>query len=282
MGEAAAALAAATARLTANSATPRLDAEVLLAHALGIERAALLLDLPRLAVPDAFAALIDRRADGEPVAYITGYRDFWTLRLAVGPGVLIPRPDSETLIEAALDACADRAPTRILDLGCGPGTLLLAALSEWPDARGLGMDASDTALGYAARNATATGMARRATWMQGDWTVPGWLAALGGTFDLILSNPPYVEADAVLMRDVAGYEPGAALFAGADGLDAYRIIIPALPMLLVPGGVAVVEVGAGQAPAVIELARGTGLAAATRADLGGHDRAVILTRETAA
>ena len=138
-----AALAAATRRLAAVSDTPRLDAELLMAHALGTTREQLLLRHLDDSAPATFASLIDRRLTHEPVAYITGTRDFWTISLTVGPGVLIPRPDSETLIEAAVEHFAGRAPATILDLGTGPGTLLLAALAEWPDAYGLGIDESD-------------------------------------------------------------------------------------------------------------------------------------------
>ncbi len=137
-------------------------------------------------VPAAFDALVERRMTHEPVAYITGRRAFWTIDLLVGPGVLVPRADSETLIEAAVDHFAGRAPARILDLGTGPGTLLLAALAEWPDATGLGIDASAQALGYARRNGRALGMADRVGWARGDWT-----AGIDGPFDLILANPLY-------------------------------------------------------------------------------------------
>ena len=267
----AAALAAATATLGAVSDTPRLDAELLLAHALGIERERLLLDGDRLPVPDAFAGLIARRAAHEPVAYILGYRDFWSIRLHVGPGVLIPRPDSETLIEAALAHCPDRAaPLRILDLGTGPGTLLLAALSEFPGAHGLGIDASDVALDYARRNAETLGLADRALFRKGDWA-----EGLSGTFDLILCNPPYVESDARLDRQVADFEPAAALFAGPDGLDDYRRIVPVLPGLLSPDGLAVLEIGHSQAPAVGQLVEEAGMRWQCRQDLGGRDRAIL-------
>ena len=154
MSRLARALARATAQLGETSDTPRLDAEVLMAAALGIGRDRLILDPPNVAAPDAFAGMVERRCAGEPVAYITGQRAFWTIDLEVGPGVLIPRPDSETLIVAAVEHFADTAgPVRILDLGTGPGTLLLAALDEWPKATGIGVDASPAALTYAQRNA---------------------------------------------------------------------------------------------------------------------------------
>jgi release factor glutamine methyltransferase len=266
-----AAINAATARLGAVSDTPRLDAELLMAHALGIERDRLLLDGDRLTVPDRFARLIERRMAHEPVAYIVGYRDFWTIRLGVGPGVLIPRPDSETLIEATLEHYPDTtAPLRILDLGTGPGTLLLAVLSEFPEARGLGIDASDVALGHARSNARALGLADRAAFQLGDWT-----NGLDGEFDLILCNPPYVESDALLDRQVADFEPASALFAGKDGLDDYRRILPMLPARLASYGLAVLEIGANQRDAVSRLAEGEGLQTTCRRDLGGRDRAIL-------
>jgi len=269
-----AALREAAARLAAVSDTPRLDAELLMAHALGVERPALLLDPARYAVPVDFDALIERRMAHEPVAYIVGYRDFWTIRLKVGPGVLIPRPDSETLIEAALSRIGDRgAPLRLLDLGTGPGTLLLALLSEFPEAVGLGVDASPVALALAGENARALGVADRAAFREGDWAVD-----VAGDFDLVLCNPPYIADSEELMRDVADHEPTGALFAGADGLADYRRIIPDLPRLLAPGGLAVLEIGHRQRISVSELAEAAGFAVACRQDLGGRDRALLLTR----
>lgn len=273
MSDVAAALRDAARRLADVSDTPRLDAELLMAHALGIERQALLLDPARYAVPAAFAARVERRMAHEPIAYIVGHRDFWTIRLAVGPGALIPRPDSETLIEAAVRHFGDRGPGHILDLGTGPGTLLLAALAEWPDARGLGIDASDAALDYARGNAAALGMAVRAAFRTGDWA-----AGVTGPFDLILCNPPYIAETEMLMADVADHEPTSALFAGADGLDDYRRILPDLPRILAPGGAAILEIGHTQRISVSELARAAGFAVACKQDLGGRDRALLLTR----
>ncbi len=270
-GEIRATLAIATALLTPVSDTPRLDAELLMAHALGIEREALLLDPARYETPARFAALLTRRLAHEPIAYILGYRDFWTIRLAVGPGVLIPRADSETLIEAMVEHCRDRsAPLRILDLGTGPGTLLLAALAEFPQAHGLGIDISGVALDYARNNAQALGLADRAMFQIGDWA-----AGLGGAFDFILCNPPYVASDAVLDPQVAQFEPGGALFAGSDGLNDYRCILPMLPRLLAPNGAAIIEIGASQRAAVAALAQAAGLRIECKQDLGGRDRALI-------
>ena len=267
-----AAIAEATRQLEPVSDTPRLDADLLMAHALGITRDALLLGRLDDAAPEGFAALVARRSTHEPIAYITGTRAFWTIDLAVGPGVLIPRPDSETLIETALAWFADRAPQRILDLGTGPGTLLLAALAEWPAAQGLGIDASETALGYARRNAEALGMTTRAAFRIGDWT-----SGIEGTFDLILANPPYIGTAEPLPPQVLDHEPAEALFAGADGLDDYRRIVPALPALLAPGGAAILEIGWTQADAVSLLGQERGLAPNVYKDMGGRPRVVRLT-----
>lgn len=272
MSEVGAALREAALRLATVSDTPRLDAELLMAHALGAERQTLLLDPARFAVPAAFDALVERRMAHEPVAYIVGYRDFWSIRLTVGPGLLIPRPDSETLIEAAVEHFRDHGPARVLDLGSGPGTLLLAALAEWPEAHGLGIDESEKAVDWAERNAADLGMAERARFRVGDWT-----AGLDGPFDLILCNPPYIAESEALMPDVAEHEPPGALFAGADGLDDYRRIIPDLPRLIAPGGAAVLEIGATQRAAVAELAESAGFSVQGRRDLGGRDRALLLT-----
>ncbi|PQM29308.1 peptide chain release factor N(5)-glutamine methyltransferase [Sphingopyxis lindanitolerans] len=260
-------------RLADVSETPRLDAELLMAHALGVERQALLLDPSRFAVPEGFAALVERRMRREPVAYIVGHRDFWTIRLAVAPGLLIPRPDSETLIEAAVAYFGADAPRRILDLGSGPGTLLLAALAEWPEATGVGIDESATAVDWAVRNAADLAMDERARFRLGDWT-----SGLEGPFDLILCNPPYIADSEALMPDVVDHEPAGALFAGADGLDDYRRILPDLPRLLAPGGAAILEIGHRQLILVSELAEAAGFTARSRRDLGGRDRAVVLTR----
>lgn len=256
------ALGAAAARIA------RLDAEVLLAHLLGCTRGELLLRPEREVDAAAFEALVARRAGGEPVAYIIGVREFWSLPLRVTPDVLIPRPDSETIVEAAL-ACGPRA--RVLDLGTGSGALLLAVLSEWPGASGVGVDARAAALAVARGNAEALGLAVRADFRLGDWG-----AGLQERFGLILCNPPYVEADAVLAPDVRDFEPASALFAGADGLEEYRRIVPQLPGLLEGGGVAVLEIGHAQAGAVLEMARAVGLAGEVRRDLAGRDRALVL------
>jgi release factor glutamine methyltransferase len=267
------ALAKAARRLAPRSGTPRLDAELLMAHALGIEREALLLDGKGYEAPASFEALLARREAGEPVAYITGRRAFWTVELEVGPGVLVPRPDSETLIEAALAHFGEAGPSRILDLGTGPGTLLLATLDQWPRSTGLGVDSSDAALRYARRNAERLGLAPRADFRPGDWA-----AGIEEPFDLILCNPPYVESAADLPRDVAQWEPPEALFAAADGLSDYRRLAPDIPRLLAPGGLACLELGAGQRQSVAALFEGRGLTLSSRRDLGGIERCLLLSR----
>jgi release factor glutamine methyltransferase len=266
---AAAALSAAAKQLASVSDTARLDAELLMAHALGVERNALLLDPGRYSPPSSFDALLDRRLAHEPVAYILGYRDFWTVWIAVGPGALIPRPDSEALIEAAVAHFGDTGPRTILDLGTGPGTLLLAALDHWPNATGVGIDTSDAALGYAWGNATRIAPGR-AEIRHGDWAT-----GVDARFDLVLTNPPYVETGAALDPQVRLYEPTEALFAGTDGLNAYRRLLPQIPALLAPGGFAIVEIGASQRAAVTALAEAQGFTVTCRKDLGGHDRALV-------
>lgn len=266
------ALATASRQLATFSETPRLDAELLMAHALGIPRERMLLFQLDAFVPEAFAALLGRRLAHEPIAYITGTRAFWTIELAVGPGVLVPRADSETLLEGAAEHFAVRPPARILDLGTGPGTLMLAALAEWPGAVGLGVDQSEEALCFARRNAVALGMDDRAVFVRGDWA-----AEITGTFDLILANPPYIGTAESLPREVLAHEPSGALFAGADGLAAYRTIVPDLARLVAPGGVAILEIGATQAEAVSALLAKQGFNVAVRHDLGGNARALIAT-----
>ena len=264
------ALVDAAGRLAAVSDSARLDAELLMAHALGIAREAMLLSKGDEPIPEAFATLLERRLASEPVAYITGRRAFWTIELEVGPGVLIPRPDSETLIEAAIAHFGETKPRRILDLGTGPGTLLLAALDEWPQATGLGIDASEAALAIAHRNGHA-----RAEFRLGDWA-----AGIAKRFDLVLCNPPYVEAGADLPPDVARYEPDAALYAGADGLDCYRALAPQLGGLLAPGGIVCLEIGAGQQKQVETLMAAEGFTIESRTDLNGIVRCLVLRIDT--
>ncbi|MGF7155147.1 peptide chain release factor N(5)-glutamine methyltransferase [Novosphingobium gossypii] len=261
-------------RLAETSDTARLDAEVLMAHVLGVTRSQLLLSWMREPAPAGFAALVDRRAAHEPVAYITGKAEFYGLELDVTPATLIPRGDTETLVEAARRALTDRPPARILDLGTGTGALLLAALSLWPEAEGVATDRSPDALTVAQTNAARH--APTARLVLADWTKAGWSADLG-RFDLILTNPPYVEDDARLDTSVRGFEPAGALFSGPEGLDDYRALVPQLPGLLAPGGVAMVEIGWRQAEAVAAIGAETGLSSTVHRDLGGRDRVVAFS-----
>jgi len=266
------ALSRATQQLSSTSDTPRLDAELLMAAALGVGRDRLILDNPRGESPPAFFDFIERRRAGEPVAYITGHRAFWTVDLEVGPGALVPRPDSETLIAAAVEHFSGKpGPRRILDLGTGPGTLLLAALDEWPDANGVGIDASDAALSYARRNADRLGMARRA-----DFRIGNWAEGVGERFDLILCNPPYVAAGAETGPGVADFEPAEALFAGPEGLDDYRRLAPEIGRLLASGGLAAIEIGFDQAESAAELFRQQGLSPSVALDLADRPRALLI------
>lgn len=254
---------------------PRREARLLLAHALGVAPSMLLDEDRELSEPVAFASLVARRVRREPLARITGRRGFWTLDLAVSADTLIPRPDSETLIEAALLALPEpHAPLAVLDLGTGTGCLLLAFLAERPRAWGLGIDRSVGAARLAAANASANGLAERSTFLVADWAAP-----LGGRFDLVLANPPYIPGGDIagLMPEVALYEPGSALDGGADGLDAYRSLARALPGLLAPDGIAILELGQGQAPAVCGLMSEAGLdVQGLRADLNDVERALLL------
>ncbi|URD60103.1 peptide chain release factor N(5)-glutamine methyltransferase [Sphingomonas sp. KRR8] len=266
------ALADAARTLAPFSDTARLDAELLMAEALGIDRDRLLLNPPDRPVPERFAAMVERRRAGEPVAYITGRRAFWNIELHVGPGVLIPRPDSETLIAAALEHFEGREPpARILDLGTGPGTLLLAALDLWPGATGLGIDASRRALSYASANARRLGFDGRTEWRLGDWAV-----GVDECFDLILCNPPYVATDADLGPGVAEHEPAEALFAGPQGLDDYRRIAPQIGRLLCPHGLAAIEIGFDQADSAAALFEAEGLDVRLARDLADRPRALLV------
>lgn len=250
---------------------PRLDARLLLGHAAGLSREALLREPLRRVDPAPYQALLARRGAREPLALILGRQEFWSLEFEVSAATLIPRADSETVIEAAVASLPDRSRVRrILDLGTGTGCLLLAALTEFPDAWGLGVDRASEATALAARNARALGLAARAAFLCDDWD-----SALSARFDLVLSNPPYIpSADvATLMPEVAQHEPARALDGGADGLDAYRRILAALPRLLTLDGVAVLELGLGQAgPAAALVGRTVGF----RNDLGGIPRAMVV------
>lgn len=234
---------------------PRAEARLLLEAATGMGRSRLLAH-PEQPVADSdaerFQGWIARRAAREPAAYILGRCEFWSLSFRVGPGVLVPRADSETMIEAVTRAFPDRAaPLRVLDLGVGSGCLLLSVLHHFVNARGLGIDASERALAYACANAAALGLDARAELRRADFR-----KGVAGTYDIVLSNPPYIPSAeiATLDAEVAGHEPREALDGGPDGLDAYRTILSALPGLLAPEGAAFLEVGAGQAAEVAVLA----------------------------
>lgn len=263
--------------------TPRLDARLLVQHALGLDHAGLLIAGNAEVAPaerDAVAALAARRLAHEPVSRILGRRGFWTLDLALSPATLDPRPDTETVVEAALDIIGDRRlPWRVLDLGTGTGCLLLALLDALPNATGLGIDRSAEAVETASANAQRLGFAGRARFQVGDWT-----RGLGCAFDLVVSNPPYIpDGDiAGLAPEVRDFDPWAALAGGADGLDAYRAIAGGLADVLVPGGRAVFELGAGQADAVAALfAAGGFTVLPPRADLAGIARALPVRRPPA-
>ena len=222
-------------------------------------------------------SFVSRRASHEPFAYIAGEREFWSLPFRVSPATLIPRPDTETVIETALDHFHARrifAP-RILDLGCGSGCILLALLSELPEATGIGVDISEDARRIAEGNAATLGLAGRASFRVGNWA-----EGIHDSFDLIVSNPPYIPDGeiATLEPDVALFEPHTALSGGLDGLDAYRTLVRTAPPLLTANGALAFEIGAGQLNAVTDLLRGVGLDIVdVRADLGGIPRCMIAT-----
>jgi release factor glutamine methyltransferase len=246
----------------AGSDTARLDARLLWDYAQGEGD-----------VLQRFEALVRRREAREPVAYILGRKEFWSLDFEVGPGVLVPRPDTETLIEEALRIVPDRsAPLRIADLGAGSGAILIAALTEFPNATGVGLESSPEAFGWASRNALRL-MPERAEMRLAEWD------KAEGPFDLVLSNPPYIPSMEIesLQPDVSRFEPGAALDGGTDGLSAYRALAELLPGLLRPGGHALLEIGLGQAQAMeklfpqLEILR-------IAPDLSGVPRCVILRK----
>lgn len=257
---------------------PRADSALLLAAALGASRVEVATSPERPLSPAEamrFRGYMARRAQGEPVSRILGRREFWSLELEIGPAVLDPRPDTETVVEAALAAAGDRARSlALLDLGTGSGCILLALLSELPQARGVGVDRSPAALAIARRNADRLGLGGRARFVAADWSAP-----LAARFDLIVSNPPYVRRDEIdaLTPEVAKYDPRLALDGGADGLDAYRRLAAALPGLLARGGAAAVEVGRGQTLEVATLLEAGGLAVREiRSDLSGVPRCIVV------
>ena len=268
------AIRAAAERLSETTDTARIDAELLMAHALGVSRSDMLLRHTADSAPAIYDELIESRARHEPVAYITGAQEFFGREFIVTPDVLIPRGDSEVLVDVALELAPDAK--RVLDLGTGSGCLLISALAELPEAEGVGIDASLAATAVAAANAARLGVADRAHILHASWRADDWAADLGG-FDLIVCNPPYVETTADLDPDVREYEPSSALFAGSDGLDDYRILIPQIRPLMRDNSIALFEIGASQAREVFEIAKENGFEAQIRPDLAGRDRVAILT-----
>ena len=275
---------AAVALTAAGIDNARFEARLLLAHAAGVTIEWLVAhgdEASPPAVVEALRALTARRIRREPMAYVVGEREFWGLPFKVSPAVLVPRPDSETLIEAALALMPGRTePWRIVDLGVGSGCLLLTLLREFPNARGVGMDASAEALSVAQANAEALGVDARTRLVAGDWRHQGWAGQLGGPFDLLVSNPPYIETAAIdgLMPEVARFEPRLALDGGGDGLAAYRAIASQAPKLVVPNGRALIEAGEGQALDISALLSAAGFTVDSPwKDLGGIDRIVPAT-----
>jgi release factor glutamine methyltransferase len=256
------------------------EARILLEAASGIGRGQIVAFPERALSPlqqSAFDAMVARRCAREPVSRILGHREFWSLDFAVGPETLDPRPDSETLVAAVLDRIVDRnAEIALLDLGTGTGCLLLALLRELPRARGLGIDISGQACTTARQNAAALKLDGRAAFQTGDWA-----HGLAMTFDVIVSNPPYIESAAIegLAPEVSRFDPHRALDGGADGLAAYRGLLPQAAERLKPGGLLALEIGAGQGEAVKALAvqSGFGVLPAAR-DLAGIERCLLFTR----
>jgi release factor glutamine methyltransferase len=249
---------------------------VLLAHALGFTQSDLIRNPGQQIDTTIYERLLVRRIGHEPVALIVGRREFWSMEFMVSPASIIPRPDSETLIEAAVAAFGDRRqPTKIIDLGTGTGCLLLALLQEFPTAFGIGVDLAPDAAALAKANASRLGLRSRSAFLVGDWT-----EAFSGSFDLVISNPPYIPGPevATLMPEVAHYEPRLALDGGPDGYDAHRTILSDLNRLLEPNGIAILELGRGQANYVSYLAREAGFQASFRMDLAEIPRAIVLNR----
>jgi release factor glutamine methyltransferase len=257
--------------------TPDLDARLLMQHALGMTREALMIQArARLTAPmvDRVMAAVARRAAREPVSRILGRREFWSLDFRLDPSTLDPRPDTETVVEAALASCPGRdAPIRILDLGTGTGCILLALLTERPQATGVGIDVQADAVATARANAERLRLSTRAEFRQGDWG-----SGIGERFDLVVSNPPYIPDGEIsaLAPEVREHDPIRALAGGQDGLDAYRALARQVPGLLRPGGAVALELGQGQAEAVGRMMRAAGLEdVATKADLNGIERCLV-------
>lgn len=260
-----------------------LDAALLLAHAIGGDRLSLIREAERqldAAETKAFAELIRARAARQPVSRLLGRREFWSLDLAIGPAVLDPRPDSETLVEAALAHLPHQdAAYQILDLGTGSGCLLLALLAERPRAHGFGVDISSAAARQARANARALHLAERAFFMVGDWA-SSLTRGPAGRFDMVVANPPYIASTDIggLAPEVRCHDPALALDGGGDGLAAYRALVPDLGRLLRPGGRAVLEYGRGQTVALKQIVETAGLAVEScHADLAGIERCLVVS-----
>ena len=260
----------------------RLESRLLVARALNLSPESVF-SHPERSVDDdarrAVSQLVNRRAKREPMAHITGEREFWSLSFAVSPDTLIPRPDSETLIEAVLDAFPDVSSTlRLLDLGTGSGCLLLSLLHERKNWAGVGLDRSTAALKVASANAATLGLTDRSTFVQADWNERA-IAGLGlGDFDLVIANPPYIpEGDRqTLQPEIVDHEPSGALFAGEQGLDAYRTVVPQVPEILAPGAKLFLEIGIGQGPSVSEILSRHGFTGlGERQDLSGISRCLF-------
>ncbi len=253
------------------------EARLLLNLALGFDANVLLAPETPITPSDAdrFSGLVAHRAAHEPYSRIAGKREFWSLPLLLSPDTLDPRPDSETVIEAALARIPDRAaPLSILDFGTGTGALLLALLTELPNARGVGGDLAPGAIETARRNAAALGLAGRASFAPANWGL-----GLSGPVDVIVVNPPYITSEELdtLAPEVVRYDPRMALDGGTDGLKAYRELAPDMARLLRPTGFAVCEIGAGQGSAVAEILARVGLeTVAKRCDLAGIERCLVI------
>ncbi|HEX2529341.1 MAG TPA: peptide chain release factor N(5)-glutamine methyltransferase [Geminicoccus sp.] len=275
----AAALADTAARLAAAGVeSPRREAMLLMDLATGRSRMEQLAD-GTAELPGEQEArleeLVTRRCRREPFAYLAGTKEFYGRPFAVGPGVLVPRPETETLIDAALEARPDRSERlRLLDLGVGSGCLLLTLLAEFPQASGVGVDTSEAALAWARRNAEALGVDDRVLLVQGCWG-----RQIDGAFDLIVSNPPYIDrADLADLEPELAFEPDQALSPGADGLQAYRSMTPDLLRLLKPSGLVLLEIGRGQDALLADWFHRHGLAVTVRPDLAGIGRCIVLRR----
>jgi release factor glutamine methyltransferase len=267
----------------AGLATPELDARVLLCHAAGLSHEAYIAKASEKLQPEAAQRLDEamaRRLKREPLARILGSREFYGREFGVGPEALDPRPDTETLIEAALTIIEEqrwrKKPLRLLDLGTGTGCILVSLLAELPHAKGIGTDKSLNALTLAASNAERLGVGSRAAFLAADW-----LDGIEGKFDLIVSNPPYLAGSEIetLDEDVALYDPMLALYGGPDGLNAYRRIAAGVRGALADEGRLLVEIGASQGKAVAKIFRDAGLKVeAFRPDLAGRPRVVVAAR----